>query len=164
MKVKRFTAANMQTALRLVSQELGPDAVILSSKKVTDGIEVVAALDYQPQAAGQEIERQLQLQRELEQVRAAKQQTVAPAAARQARINQARGADVSSKAGLAAALSELKQPAASAPGRNAGTPQPERRREQDQSGDLYNHALQQMQGELRELKDWMVSHQGSPWD
>lgn len=167
MKVKRFTAANMQTALRLVSQELGPDAVILSSKKVADGIEVVAALDYQPHAGGQEVERQLQLQRELEQVKAAKQQPEAYAAQaqRQERMNQARTADVSNKAGIAAALNELKQPVAtSGAGRMTAAVTPERRREQDQSGDLYNHALQQMQGELRELKDWMVSHQGSPWD
>ena len=43
MKVKRFVAANMQLALRKVSQELGADAVIMSSKKVEDGFEVVAA-------------------------------------------------------------------------------------------------------------------------
>ena len=40
MNVKRFVAANMQQALRLVSQELGPDAVIMSSKKIAEGFEV----------------------------------------------------------------------------------------------------------------------------
>ena len=63
----------MQQALRLVSQELGADAVILSSKKVPEGFEVVAALDYQndqPQPRqSREVERQLQLQQELEQAR-----------------------------------------------------------------------------------------------
>ena len=47
MKAKRFTARNMQQALRMVSDELGPDAVILSNKRVARGVEVVAALDFQ---------------------------------------------------------------------------------------------------------------------
>lgn len=151
MKVKRFTAANMQTALRLVSQELGPDAVILSSKKIDEGIEVVAALDYQPQASAPEIERQLRLQQELEQARSVQQRP----ASRDVRMTQARGADVSSKAGMAAVLGDLKQKSTTSA---AG------RRDSDNDSGFYNHALQQMQGELRDLKDWMVSHHGSPWD
>ena len=47
MKAKRFTAKNMQQALRMVSDELGPDAVILSNKRLGKGVEVIAALDYQ---------------------------------------------------------------------------------------------------------------------
>ena len=43
MKAKRFTAKNMQQALRMVSEELGPDAVILSNKRVGKGVEVIAA-------------------------------------------------------------------------------------------------------------------------
>src|SRR5690606_2417660 len=42
-------------------------------------------------------------------------------------------------------------------------PQPAAVSEVNDTG-LYNHALEQMQGQLRELKDWMVSHNGSPWD
>ncbi len=45
MKAKRFTAANMQSALRLVTQELGADALIISTKKLATGIEVLAARD-----------------------------------------------------------------------------------------------------------------------
>jgi len=44
----------MRQALRLVREQLGTDAVILSSRKVAGGIEVTAAMDYdatQPQAA-----------------------------------------------------------------------------------------------------------------
>ncbi|HET6435321.1 MAG TPA: flagellar biosynthesis protein FlhF [Xanthomonadaceae bacterium] len=46
MKIKRFVAPDMRTALRLVREEQGPDAVILSNRPTEGGIEVVAATDY----------------------------------------------------------------------------------------------------------------------
>ena len=46
MKIKRFTGTDMREVLRRVRQEQGPDAVILSNKRVEGGIEVIAALDY----------------------------------------------------------------------------------------------------------------------
>jgi flagellar biosynthesis protein FlhF len=46
MKIKRYTAASMRAALALVRAEQGPDAVILSSRRSEDGIEVIAAVDY----------------------------------------------------------------------------------------------------------------------
>ncbi|HEX4896518.1 MAG TPA: flagellar biosynthesis protein FlhF [Solimonas sp.] len=46
MKIKRFLAKNMREAIRMVREEQGPDAVILSNHRVADGIEVVAATDY----------------------------------------------------------------------------------------------------------------------
>src|SRR5258708_37615008 len=46
MKIKRHTAASMRAALALVRAEQGPDAVILSSRRGDDGIEVIAAVDY----------------------------------------------------------------------------------------------------------------------
>jgi flagellar biosynthesis protein FlhF len=46
MKIKRYTAASMRAALALVRSEQGPDAVILSSRRGEDGIEVIAAVDY----------------------------------------------------------------------------------------------------------------------
>ncbi|OOG26203.1 flagellar biosynthesis protein FlhF [Thioalkalivibrio denitrificans] len=46
MKIRRFFAQDMRQALRLVRDEQGPDAVILSSRKVEGGIEIVAAVDY----------------------------------------------------------------------------------------------------------------------
>ncbi|MDH5834933.1 flagellar biosynthesis protein FlhF [Luteimonas kalidii] len=48
MRIKRFTAPDMRTALRMVRDEQGPDAVILSTRPSADGacIEVVAATDY----------------------------------------------------------------------------------------------------------------------
>ena len=109
MKAKRFTAANMQTALRLVSQELGPDAVIVSSRKTAEGMEVVAALDYHSQSAAPELERQLQLQQELEQAKTRQQlRTPARTEQRAARLQQAREADVGSQASLAEVLRGFK--------------------------------------------------------
>lgn len=46
MKIKRFVADDMRTALRKVSDTLGPDAVILSNNRIDEGIEIVAAIDY----------------------------------------------------------------------------------------------------------------------
>ncbi|HXA36062.1 MAG TPA: flagellar biosynthesis protein FlhF [Steroidobacteraceae bacterium] len=46
MKIKRYTAVSMRAALALVRAEQGPDAVILSSRRGDDGIEVIAAVDY----------------------------------------------------------------------------------------------------------------------
>src|ERR1700691_5478707 len=46
MKIKRYTAPSMRAALALVRTEQGPDAVILSSRRNEEGIEVIAAVDY----------------------------------------------------------------------------------------------------------------------
>lgn len=46
MKIKRFVAPDMRRAMRMVRDEQGPDAVILSNRRVAGGIEVVAAIDY----------------------------------------------------------------------------------------------------------------------
>ena len=117
MKVKRFTAANMQIALRMVSQELGADAVILSSKKVNDGIEVVAALDYHSEqdAGSPEIERQLRLQSELEEAKQASREAVNEHPQRQRRTEFASRSDVSSREGLEAVLNGLKNDSFSTP-------------------------------------------------
>jgi len=46
MKIQRYTAASMRVALAQIRAEQGPDAVILSSRRIDEGIEVVAAVDY----------------------------------------------------------------------------------------------------------------------
>ncbi|MGH8231624.1 MAG: flagellar biosynthesis protein FlhF, partial [Steroidobacteraceae bacterium] len=52
MKIKRYLAADMRNALRQIREEQGPDAVILSSRPVSQGVEVCAAIDLEL-AAGQ---------------------------------------------------------------------------------------------------------------
>lgn len=56
MKVKRFFAATMQEALRMVREEMGADAVILSNQKVGGGVEIVTALDYDEQLAKSQVD------------------------------------------------------------------------------------------------------------
>ncbi len=51
MKIKRFVAKDMRTALTEVKEFLGPDAIILSNKKVAEGVEIVAAIDPESQPA-----------------------------------------------------------------------------------------------------------------
>lgn len=51
MKIKRFVAKDMRTALTEVKEFLGPDAIILSNKKVAEGVEIVAAIDPESQSA-----------------------------------------------------------------------------------------------------------------
>ncbi len=46
MKIKRYVASSMRAALGQARTELGPDAVILSNRRTEDGIEVIAAVDY----------------------------------------------------------------------------------------------------------------------
>jgi len=46
MKIKHYRAPDMRQALRQVRDAQGPDAVILSSRRISGGVEVVAAVDY----------------------------------------------------------------------------------------------------------------------
>ncbi|HDY99070.1 MAG TPA: flagellar biosynthesis protein FlhF [Pseudomonas sabulinigri] len=46
MKVKRFFAADMRQAMKLVRDELGADASIIANRRVAGGVELTAALDY----------------------------------------------------------------------------------------------------------------------
>ncbi|TRX74428.1 flagellar biosynthesis protein FlhF [Pseudomonas mangiferae] len=50
MQVKRFFAADMRQAMKLVRDELGADAAIIGNRRVAGGVELTAALDY-PEAA-----------------------------------------------------------------------------------------------------------------
>lgn len=55
MKVRRFTANTMGEALRHVREAMGDDAVILSSRKTDEGVEIVTALDYDENMARQRL-------------------------------------------------------------------------------------------------------------
>ncbi|QHJ13612.1 Flagellar biosynthesis protein FlhF [Paraglaciecola mesophila] len=48
MKIRRFYGKDMREALKQVKDELGDDAVIMSNKKLSDGVEIVAAYDKEP--------------------------------------------------------------------------------------------------------------------
>jgi len=46
MKIRRYLAKDMRQALNQVREQQGPDAVIMSSRRVGDQVEVVAAIDF----------------------------------------------------------------------------------------------------------------------
>ena len=46
MKIKRFVAKDMRSALAQIKDELGADAVIMSNKRIPEGVELMAAVDY----------------------------------------------------------------------------------------------------------------------
>jgi flagellar biosynthesis protein FlhF len=64
MKIKRFFAADIRQAMRMVKDELGADAVIMSNRSVDGGVEIVAARDFDEQV----IHKNLQQQREEEKL------------------------------------------------------------------------------------------------
>ncbi len=47
MKMKRYFAADARTALNMLREDQGEEAVILSNRKVDGGVEIIAALDYE---------------------------------------------------------------------------------------------------------------------
>ncbi|MGE0386509.1 MAG: flagellar biosynthesis protein FlhF [Gammaproteobacteria bacterium] len=51
MKVKRYFAVDMRTALAQVREQQGPDVLILSNRKVDGGVELVTAVDAVPEPA-----------------------------------------------------------------------------------------------------------------
>lgn len=59
--VKRFVAKTMSRALELVRQELGPEAVILSSRRVPEGVEVLTSL--QPDFSSEGLEKRRDFER-----------------------------------------------------------------------------------------------------
>ena len=46
MKIKRYFAKDVKTAIQMVREDQGPDAVIMSNTRVDGGVEIVAAVDY----------------------------------------------------------------------------------------------------------------------
>jgi flagellar biosynthesis protein FlhF len=51
MKLKKYSAPDMRQALRLIRDEQGPDAVIVSNRTVGDRVEVTIAIDFEPDPA-----------------------------------------------------------------------------------------------------------------
>src|ERR1700678_3975169 len=46
MKIVRHIAPDMRQAMRSIREQLGEDAVILSSRRIPEGVEVTAAVDF----------------------------------------------------------------------------------------------------------------------
>lgn len=58
MKMKRFFAPDIRQAMRMVKDEFGSDAVIMSNKSVDGGVEIVAAMDFDEQLVKNNIKKQ----------------------------------------------------------------------------------------------------------
>lgn len=58
MKIKRFFATDIRQAMRMVKEELGADAVIMSNRAVQGGIEIVAARDFDEQSIQNKLQEQ----------------------------------------------------------------------------------------------------------
>jgi flagellar biosynthesis protein FlhF len=58
MKIKRFVAKDIRLAMRMVKDELGADAVIMSNRSVDEGVEIVAAKDFDEQIIHQKLSAQ----------------------------------------------------------------------------------------------------------
>lgn len=56
MKIKRFVASDMRSAMNLVRKEHGPDAVILSNRRIEEGVEIVAAAHYDEEVVQRALE------------------------------------------------------------------------------------------------------------
>jgi len=52
MNIRRFVANDMREAMTAIRADLGADAVMLSSRKLSDGVEVIAAIDYDDSLLG----------------------------------------------------------------------------------------------------------------
>lgn len=58
MKIKRFFASDIRQAMRLVKEELGADAVIMSNRSVEGGVEIVAARDFDEQLIHSKLQKE----------------------------------------------------------------------------------------------------------
>ena len=67
MKIRRFVARDMKTALVQIKEELGPDAVIMSNKKIPEGVEIMAAVDYAQSVGSDQSSSQINNVKESEQ-------------------------------------------------------------------------------------------------
>jgi flagellar biosynthesis protein FlhF len=114
MQVKRFFAADMRQAMKLVRDELGADASIIANRRVAGGVELTAALDYQVPAAPSR-QPNLELETEL-------RKTQARIASAQTELNTRVQADAGKDGQLFDAPAKIPEARAAVPSRSA--PQP----------------------------------------
>ena len=180
MKIKRFVAKDMRTALTEVKEFLGPDAIILSNKKVAGGVEIVAAIDPEavPQKAQAEIapaapaavgsRLNIKIDDEQEQAPAdSLQALLARQISKQPAAAQAISANKMAAAKTAAATSALFSVANSAPSDNerqsSGAPMVnlnELSRYQEQQAKLLQKQFDAMRNEMSSMKQ-LLQHQVS---
>lgn len=116
MKIKRFFAPDIRQAIKLVRDELGADAVILSNRRVNGGVEIVSAIDYDEGLVKETSARETQVQAAPAAARPAQAAGLEAALRSEARANNAAPAAAVSTAGAAPAK---RSPAPERPGNAA---------------------------------------------
>ncbi|MDY6941626.1 MAG: flagellar biosynthesis protein FlhF [Pseudomonadota bacterium] len=59
MKIKRFFGSDMRSVIQEVRESQGPDAVILSNRRVDGGVEVITAIDYDEALVHEAVDRSM---------------------------------------------------------------------------------------------------------
>lgn len=117
MQVKRFFAADMRQAMKLVRDELGADASIIGTRRVAGGVELTAALDYEmpaPAARQPNPELELELRKTQSRIAAAHAEVAQPALAQSLRAAEPQSAPAVPAKPLAAAVAPADQQALAA--------------------------------------------------
>jgi len=118
MRIQRYIAKDMRKALAQVRESLGPDAVILSSGKVGDEVEVVAAVDAEVARAVESAPPARDLSREPQRYHPPQVETRMP----EARAPEQRPAEAAKARRASSQLSESIAPASLPPAAPAAAP------------------------------------------
>jgi len=154
MKVKRFFAQTMAEALKQVSEQMGPDAVILSNRRVDGGVEIVTALDYDENMARQRLGNQAEEATNgsrLAEMQADQHRRLEDELGRSRdRIREVREKRASQGAGYAgASFAEVQESL------GAGFDEPEPMPQASKPKEAYSDELAQMRAEISSLRDMM---------
>ncbi|MBV4484227.1 flagellar biosynthesis protein FlhF [Pseudomonas sp. SWRI153] len=157
MQVKRFFAADMRQAMKLVRDELGADAAIIGNRRIAGGVELTAALDYKLSALAPRVPN-MELEDELRKT----QSRIVTAQAELSLRGEADGdtnrqlfAGLPMTAGLPLTAAEpLSEPTYTAPARPAPAPA-------QSSGGIDPRALDSMRFELNSLRELMEVQLGT---
>ncbi|WP_417566119.1 flagellar biosynthesis protein FlhF [Marinobacter sp.] len=159
MKVKRFFAKTMAEALKQVSEQMGPDAVILSNRRVDGGVEIVTALDYDENMARQRLGDQAQEATNgsrLAEMQANQHRRLEDELGRSRdRIREVRERRASQGAGYTGASFAAVQ-------ETLGSGFDDQDPALNRSGEVYSDELAQMRAEISSLKDMMQGRKPEP--
>ena len=154
MKVKRFFAQTMAEALKQVSEQMGPDAVILSNRRVDGGVEIVTALDYDENMARQRLGNQAEEATNgarLAEMQADQHRRLEDELSRSRdRIREVREKRASQGTSYAGSFAAIQEEVSGGFGDIEPLPQAPR--------EAYSDELAQMRAEISSLKDMMQGH------
>lgn len=158
MKVKRFFAQTMAEALKQVSEQMGPDAVILSNRRVDGGVEIVTALDYDENMARQRLGNQAEEATNgsrLAEMQADQHRRLEDELSRSRdRIREVREKRASQGASYAGSFAAIQEEVSGGFGDIEPLPQAPR--------EAYSDELAQMRAEISSLKDMMQGRRPQP--